>query len=117
MVDFLKREKNESFIPKVDFERAYDTVLWDYLDEILKVMNFSEKWRNWIQGCLSSAATSVLVNGSPSGEFALQKGLRQGDLVSPFLFLIAVEGFSVLMRKAEDVRYFEGKGWKRKSVS
>lgn len=71
-------------------------------------MNFNQTWRNWIKGCLSSACTSVLVNGSPLGEFALQRGLRQGDPLSPFLFLLAAEGMSLLMRKAERLQCFEG---------
>lgn len=74
IVDLMKRERNECMIVKVDFEKAYDIVLWDHLDEILERMDFCIKWRKWIQSCLSSATSSVLVTGSPLGEFVLQKG-------------------------------------------
>lgn len=50
--------------------------------------------------CISSASANVLVNGSPSGEFKLERGIRQGDPLSPFLFLIVAEGLSLLMKKA-----------------
>ncbi|XP_057811439.1 uncharacterized protein LOC131025661 [Salvia miltiorrhiza] len=63
-------------------------------------MNFSHKWRKWIAGCLGSASTNVLVNGSPSGEFQLERELRQGDPLSPFLFLVVAEWLNVLAERA-----------------
>lgn len=54
----------------------------------------------WIKACVTTVSVNVLVNGSPSGEFNMEKGIRQGDPLSPFLFLIAAEGLSVLTHKA-----------------
>lgn len=68
--------------------------------DMLRRMNFPARWCRWIHGCVSSASANYLVNGSPSGDFALEKGLRQGDPLSPFLFLIAAEGISLLTKKA-----------------
>ncbi|GKA88921.1 RNA-directed DNA polymerase, eukaryota, reverse transcriptase zinc-binding domain protein [Tanacetum coccineum] len=62
----------------VDFEKAFDYVKWDYLDETLKAFGFGLKWRNWISSCLNNAMGSVLVNGSPTLEFQFHKGLKQG---------------------------------------
>lgn len=56
--------------------------------------------------CMTTASTSVLVNGSPSGAFNLQKGLRQGDPLSPFIFLLVAEGLSLLMKKATNGGFF-----------
>ncbi|XP_057770629.1 uncharacterized mitochondrial protein AtMg01250-like [Salvia miltiorrhiza] len=67
---------------------------------MLERLNFHPTWRNWIKGCLSSASANVLVNGSPSGEFYLEKGLRQGDPLPPFLFLIVAEGLQSLTDRA-----------------
>lgn len=66
----------------------------------MRRMNFCDKWIRWIDGCLSSASVSVLVNGSPSEEFGLERGIRQGDPLAPFLFLIVAEGLNGLVRRA-----------------
>ncbi|GJQ94072.1 gypsy type transposase [Tanacetum coccineum] len=65
-------------IVKIDFEKAYDSVRWDYLDDVLRKFGFGEKWCGWIQECLRSSWGSVLVNGSPTEEFQFFKGLKQG---------------------------------------
>ncbi|GJV01915.1 RNA-directed DNA polymerase, eukaryota, reverse transcriptase zinc-binding domain protein, partial [Tanacetum coccineum] len=61
---------------------------------------WGRKWRRWIQVCLHSARSSVLVNGSPTSEFSIKRGLRQGDLLSPFLFIIVMEGLHITMKNA-----------------
>jgi hypothetical protein len=93
---------------KVDFEKAYDFVDWGYLDVVMERMSFPSLWRKWIRECVSTATASVLVNGSPTEEFRLFRGLRQGDPLSPFLFLLAAEGLNILMKAMVDSQLFEG---------
>ncbi|KAJ0855327.1 putative RNA-directed DNA polymerase [Helianthus annuus] len=71
-------------------------------------MGFGDKWCSWVWGILSSARASVLVNGVPTFEFKCGKGMRQGDPISPFLFIMVMESLSCLIDKAEEVGVFSG---------
>nr|GEV95532.1 transposon TX1 uncharacterized [Tanacetum cinerariifolium] len=106
VIHSLKNSKNGGLILKVDFEKAYDTIEWTFLDRILEEMNFRSKWRKWIHFCLSFAIAAVLVNGSPTEFFPMKRGLRQGDPLSPFLFNIVSKGLNVLLTKAKEVGLF-----------
>ena len=93
---------------KVDYKMAYDSVSWEFVLYLLKRMGFCDRWVTWIEGCLKSASISILVNGSPTPEFIPQRGLRQGDPLSPFLFNILVEGPNALVKEAMDKNLFQG---------
>nr|GEV65319.1 RNA-directed DNA polymerase, eukaryota, reverse transcriptase zinc-binding domain protein [Tanacetum cinerariifolium] len=76
VLHWCNKKKKKSLIFKVDFKKAYDSVRWDFLDDVLKKFGFGNKWCNWIQCCLKSSRGSILVNGSPTDEFQFFKGLR-----------------------------------------
>ncbi|KAL4281194.1 hypothetical protein GQ457_03G010470 [Hibiscus cannabinus] len=86
-----KLNLKENIILKLDFTKAYDCVLWDFLKEVQSLMGFGLKWRSWNRECISTATVSVLVNGSPTYEFHMRRGLRQGDPISAILFIIFTE--------------------------
>lgn len=79
----------------VEFDKAFDSLNWGYLDSIMEQMEFGRICRMWIKGCLSSNRASILVNSSPTKEFEIKRGVWQGDPVSSFLFILAMEGLSV----------------------
>jgi hypothetical protein len=102
VIDFAKKLKKECLIFKVDFEKAYDSVDWGFLDYMLRRVGFGDKWCSWMKACVCSGNMSVLVNGSPTEEISIKRGLKQGDPLAPFLFLIVAEGLGGLMRMAVD---------------
>jgi len=110
VVDEAQKSNRELMLFKVDFEKAYDSVDWSYLDTVMNKMSFPLLWRKWIKECVSTAIASILVNGSPTDEFPLQRGLQQGDPLSPFLLLLAAEGLNVLMNFAVENNLYKGYG-------
>ena len=104
----LRGGRNVQMVAKLDMSKAYDRVEWDYLKAILLKLGFHARWVMLIMECVSSATYSVLVNGEPTGYIKPSRGLRQGDPLSPYLFLICAEGLSALIRKAEHDRLIHG---------
>jgi len=87
---------------KLDIMKAFDHVNWKFLLYMLKRCGFGEKWVSWISHCISSARHSVLVNGSPAGFFNSSRGLKQGDPLSPLLFIVVMEALSKMLSGAVD---------------
>ncbi|KAK3227715.1 hypothetical protein Dsin_007577 [Dipteronia sinensis] len=73
-----KGNSTGGLLVKLDFEKAYDSVDHSFLDSTMKDMGFRFKWRNWISWCISSPSLVVLVNGSPTKEFFVEKGFAKG---------------------------------------
>jgi len=99
-VEELRKKGKSGLCLKLDFEKAYDSIRWEFLYDMLHRMGFHNLWILWIKGCLESASVSVLVNGSPTEEFKPSRGLRQGDPLASFLFLVVAEGLAGIVRQA-----------------
>ena len=108
VVQWLKKRKKPGVLLKMDFQKAYDSVDWEALDQVMAVMGFGCKWRRWIQGCISSASISILINGSPTKPFKMERGLRQGDPLSPFLFVLMAEVLHRMLLKAVNLGLIRG---------
>ena len=107
-VDSRMKSKIPGVICKLDIEKAYDNVNWEALLKLLKKMGFGEKWCSWIRTCISTVQFSVLVNGTPTDFFGSSRGLRQGNPLSPLLFLVMMEVFSRMVKRMEEVGLLSG---------
>ncbi|XP_012850814.1 PREDICTED: uncharacterized protein LOC105970524 [Erythranthe guttata] len=86
---------------KIDLTKAFDKVEWSLVLKILNLLGFSNQFVNLIQECISSPSFSFLINGSPFGNLRPSRGIRQGDPISPFLFVIYIELLSRMLAKEE----------------
>lgn len=73
---------------KLDISKAFDSIQWPLMIEILKILGFGQRWINWIAGLLSTSSTQILVNGIPGAPLRNHRGLRQGDMLSLMLFIL-----------------------------
>ncbi|KAJ9536532.1 hypothetical protein OSB04_un000284 [Centaurea solstitialis] len=97
---------------KIDLRKAYDTVNWRYLIRMLHGFGFHPVFCKWIDEMLNTSSFSIALNGDTFGFFKGARGLRQGDPISPYLFTIVMEGFSIILRsciaEAENFHYHQG---------
>ena len=93
---------------KLDITKAYDHINWDFILMVLEKMGFRSRWLQWIKWCISTPTFSVLVNSSLVGFFHSTKGLRQGDPLSSYLFVIGMEVFSRLIDRAMEGNFLTG---------
>ncbi|GJV73341.1 RNA-directed DNA polymerase, eukaryota [Tanacetum coccineum] len=108
VLQWCKVKQKHALIFKVDFEKAYDSVRWDFLDDVLSKFGFGGKWCKWIQCCLRSSRGSIIINGSPTEEFQFGKWLKQGDPLSPFLFILIMESLHLSFQRVVDAGMFQG---------
>ena len=102
MIHSLKQTKALGMLIKVDLVKAYDKVSWLFLKAMLKAFGFQHDWVRWICNLESSIFFSILINGAPTSTFQASRGLRKGDPLSPYLFILMVKGLGRALKDKKD---------------
>ncbi|GJX36031.1 RNA-directed DNA polymerase, eukaryota, reverse transcriptase zinc-binding domain protein [Tanacetum coccineum] len=104
---------------KIDLQKAYDTINWDFLGKSLSGFGFHSKWIKWVMTCITTAKFTINVNGDIVGYFNGGRGLRQGDPIAPYLFTLVMEVLNLLMKKniIEAVNFRYHFGCKRQKIT
>lgn len=109
IVDKATKDKKECVLFKGNFEKVYDCVNWVFLRSMMNKMGFGRTWMRWMEACIFKCHLSILVSGSPTEDFEVERGLRQGDPLSLFFLVIVRKGLSCLIKKvvvAGDLKEF-----------
>jgi hypothetical protein len=104
----LKRKKQNGLILKLDFEKAYDKVNWDFLQQVLRMRGFPRLWCQWMENVVTKGSVCVQVNDDLGHFFQTGKGLRQGDPLSPILFNLVLDMLTVLIERAKSLGFLDG---------
>jgi retron-type reverse transcriptase len=94
------QSRTEAIILKLDFEKAFDLVESQVIIQIMTSLGLPDNWIRWVTNILNSASTAVLLNGVPGKFFKCKRGVRQGDPLSPLLFVLAAELLYILVNQA-----------------
>jgi hypothetical protein len=97
-----KLKGKEGFMAlKLDMSKAYDRVEWTFLETVMRKIGFAERWIMLAMTCIKTVSYSILINGKPYGNILPSRGLRQGDPLSPYFFLLCAEGLSTIISRVE----------------
>ena len=99
MLQQCHKRKVPTLVVKLDFAKAFDTVNWDCLMKVLTARGFPAHWCSWVRMLLETSRTAVLVNGCPGPWITCKRGLRQGDPMSPYLFLLVADVLQALIKQ------------------
>jgi len=93
---------------KLDMSKAYDRVEWTFLQQVMLRLGFQQHWVDTVMRCVTSTSFAFLINEEPIGSVLPSRGPRQGDPISPYLFLLCLEGLSYLLRHAAEANILLG---------
>jgi hypothetical protein len=98
----LYRKKVPAVFIKLDIVKSFDSISWTYLLEVMQRLGFGAKWCDWITLALSTSSSRILLNGTPGKPIKHERGLRQGDPISPTFFILAMDSLQKLLQRATE---------------
>ena len=110
IIDHLEEENEPGIIFSIDFEEAFDTVNWKFLNKCLDFFNFGNSFKKWIKLLQTDISSCIMNHGWSSGFFKLGRGVRQGCPISPYLYLICSEILGIGTRNSNNVTGIKIKG-------
>ena len=99
--------RNKGILLLIDFEKAFDSVSWSFMEKCFKFFNFKDDAINWIKVFYKNIKSSVIVNNKPTPWFNVERGCRQGDPISPYIFLLCSEVLAHMIRQDEEIKGFK----------
>ena len=93
---------------KIDFEKAYDSIHWDFVEDILGKKGFDQQLRQWIMGYVRGGKVCININGENGSYSTTHRGLRQGDPLSPLLFILATDALDHILKQAKTKGHIRG---------
>uniref|UniRef100_A0A803QCV6 CCHC-type domain-containing protein n=1 Tax=Cannabis sativa TaxID=3483 RepID=A0A803QCV6_CANSA len=99
--DVTRVRQSKKIALKLDMSKAYDRVDWRFLEAMMICLGYDKRWVDKVMNCITSPSFSILINGEVSGQIQPSRGLRQGDPLSPYMFLLCLKGLSCLIQEAE----------------
>ena len=114
IINYLDSNNLPGILINLDFEKAFDSLDWKFMYKVLKAFGFGRDICRWISTFYNNIKSTVIVNGQTTGWFPIERGCRQGDPLSPYIFVLCVEIFAIMIREDEDIKGIQMKDTEQK---